>query len=204
MSASMTAHLDLLYMAENQAGAEILFNQAQNAFDTFGNRVVIIDTTLTTPPTSPNDGDVYVPAASSTGVWSTKDGLLAMAYGGAWAFFTPWQGLSAYIESCTAGSNERVWNGTAWAAPANPALLVIANITLTTPPGSPTDLATYQVATGGSGAWSGKDGDIAYWSCGAWIFYAPFEGLLATILSNSGGSEFRIWSGSAWVATSSL
>lgn len=47
---------------------------------------------------------------------------------------------------------------------------------LTAPPGSPANGDTYIVATGGSGAWAGKDKYIAHWFGGAWSTYAPKEG----------------------------
>lgn len=54
----------------------------------------------------------------------------------------------------------------------------VINITTATPPGSPADGDAYLVATGGTGAWSGKDGQVArYWMAGAvWEFGVPVVG----------------------------
>jgi len=45
-----------------------------------------------------------------------------------------------------------------------------------TPPGSPVDGDRYIVATGGTGAWLGKDTLIAAWQDGVWNFYSPRAG----------------------------
>jgi hypothetical protein len=44
---------------------------------------------------------------------------------------------------------------------------------LTAPPGSPAEGDCYLVATGGTGDWSGHDGDLAAYQGGAWRFYPP-------------------------------
>lgn len=48
---------------------------------------------------------------------------------------------------------------------------------LATPPGSPSAGDVYIVATSGTGDWSGKDGQIAYYF-GGWQFIVPNEGML--------------------------
>ena len=44
---------------------------------------------------------------------------------------------------------------------------------LATPPASPAAGDTYIVAATATGAWAGKDGQVAVWSGAAWVFYAP-------------------------------
>jgi len=73
----------------------------------------------------------------------------------------------------------------------------VINTTLTAPPGSPAVGDTYIVASGGSGVWSGWDGDVAIYADGAWYRLVAGEG-------------WRIWDqatesmivrvGSSWVA----
>lgn len=48
---------------------------------------------------------------------------------------------------------------------------------LATPPGSPTEGDVYIVAASATGAWTGREGDIAYYASGAWKFVDPNEGL---------------------------
>lgn len=66
-----------------------------------------------------------------------------------------------------------------------------------TPPASPVDGDRYIIATGGTGAWSGHDHEIAAFQDGAWAFFTPRPGWRAWIV---GESALRAWSGSAWVA----
>jgi hypothetical protein len=65
-----------------------------------------------------------------------------------------------------------------------------------TPPGSPIDGDTHIVGTFATGAWSGKDGKIAFYMQG-WSFITPVEGVIAY------GKDTDIiytYNGSAWAA----
>jgi hypothetical protein len=48
---------------------------------------------------------------------------------------------------------------------------------LTAPPGGESEGDSYLVDSGGTGAWSGKDGQVAVYISGGWFFLPPFEGL---------------------------
>lgn len=81
----------------------------------------------------------------------------------------------------------------------------VINMTTTTPPGSPANGDTYIVATGGTGAWSGKDNQIAYWAIdsqdgvvttGAWEFYAPMKGWM--VYNVADGYMYQ-WNNTSWV-----
>lgn len=52
---------------------------------------------------------------------------------------------------------------------------------LATPPGSPADGDCYLVAASGTGAWSGHDGDIAFYMNTSWLFIEVIEGYTAWI-----------------------
>lgn len=78
-------------------------------------------------------------------------------------------------------------------------LLVQAAVTAigtTTPPTLPGEGETHVLGSGASGAWAGRDGDIACWRDGAWVFVAPRPGWRVFDLS---GAALRIWDGTAWV-----
>lgn len=49
--------------------------------------------------------------------------------------------------------------------------------TLAVPPPAPVEADMWLVAAGASGAWSGKDGQIALWEAGGWVFLVPRLGL---------------------------
>ncbi len=71
----------------------------------------------------------------------------------------------------------------------------------TAPPASPTDGDTYLVHATATGAWAGKEGQIASCLDGAWRFHAPFAGLTAYI---AGEDKFLLFDGTAWVDISTL
>lgn len=71
-------------------------NQINGNFLTIGAllQIGVKDRDLTVAPSSPVDGDMYIPATGATGVWATKDGQLAIyrANLSAWEFFVPQNG----------------------------------------------------------------------------------------------------------------
>ena len=66
---------------------------------------------------------------------------------------------------------------------------------LSTPPGSPADGDCYLVKATGTGAWSGKDGKIAFYENTAWVFITAKEGMGAYINDED---VFVCYDGSAW------
>jgi len=59
--------------------------------------------------------------------------------------------------------------------------LSVRSRSLTAPPATPTDGDRYIVAAGATGAWTGRDGEIAVWIGGAWEFHAPRIGWLCYV-----------------------
>ena len=59
--------------------------------------------------------------------------------------------------------------------------LSIKDRDLTTPPGSPASGDTYIPAATATGAWTGKEGQIAVYDGAAWVFGVPREGWVASI-----------------------
>lgn len=74
--------------------------------------------------------------------------------------------------------------------------LAVLDTTLTAPPGSPTDGDRYIVGSGPTGAWAGKDLNIAYYADGVWQFAIPREGWQAYDIPNG---ALLVWNGSAWI-----
>jgi hypothetical protein len=66
---------------------------------------------------------------------------------------------------------------------------------LATPPGSPADGDCYLVAASGTGAWSGKDGQIAFRVNTAWAFITALEGFTAWVNDEN---AFIGYDGAAW------
>lgn len=75
--------------------------------------------------------------------------------------------------------------------------LSVKNTTLTAPPGSPVDGDRHLIASGATGAWLGKDLNVAMYSSGAWLFFAPRPGWR---LWDETGLRLLVWQTSSWVA----
>ncbi|VAW20850.1 hypothetical protein MNBD_ALPHA12-384 [hydrothermal vent metagenome] len=70
---------------------------------------------------------------------------------------------------------------------------------LVAPPASPAEGNRYIVATAATGAWAGKDNQIAAWQDGAWAFYAPSEGWLCWVANED---QLYAFSGTLWTKVS--
>ena len=75
--------------------------------------------------------------------------------------------------------------------------LRVASSALSTPPAAPNDGQCWIVAPGGTGAWLGRDLNVAAWQDGAWSFYAPNPGTIAYVDAIQGA---LLWNGTAWVS----
>lgn len=71
---------------------------------------------------------------------------------------------------------------------------------LTAPPGSPAEGDCYIVAATATGAWVGKEGQLAFYLGGAWAFVTPIEGTRAYLQDENGDYRFD---GAAWVSLGS-
>lgn len=74
--------------------------------------------------------------------------------------------------------------------------LSVKNTTLTAPPGSPADGDRYLIASGATGAWLGKDLNVAMYSSGTWLFFAPRPGWITW--DETGLRQF-VWQTSSWI-----
>jgi len=79
--------------------------------------------------------------------------------------------------------------------------LSVISTSLTAPPGSPVDGDRYIIGSGATGAWAGKDLNVALSSSGAWVFLVPKVGWQAWDTANS---IMLSWNGTAWVSASEL
>lgn len=68
---------------------------------------------------------------------------------------------------------------------------------LAAPPASPADEALYIVGASATGAWAGRDGQLAYWlvTAGAWQFITPKEGFFLHVNDED---VFYKFTGTAW------
>jgi len=131
-----TPNLNLPYIAAAQAQKHVTHNEAILALDAIV-QIAVVDRDLATPPSSPDEGDRYIVAATATGAWAGQETNIAAWQDGAWAFYAPGEGWLAWI------ADENVllaFDGSAWvgAAAALPDTLTIKDVRLKSAMGSPT------------------------------------------------------------------
>ena len=105
-----TPRAGLPQLSEGQAAKTVSINEALSKLEalTVGG---IISRTLTTPPASPVEGDLYIVPTSATGVWSGQATKIAHYLNGAWQFYTPASGWHLF----SIPDAKFVWfNGSAW------------------------------------------------------------------------------------------
>ncbi|MEP3477404.1 MAG: DUF2793 domain-containing protein [Hyphomicrobiales bacterium] len=105
-----TPHLNLPYISAAQAQKHVTHNEALRALDAIVH-LSVLDRDLSTPPTSPNEGDRFLVASNAIGDWSGQDHSVAAFQDGAWIFYTPNTGWLAWIvdEAILVG-----WDGSNW------------------------------------------------------------------------------------------
>lgn len=91
-----TPHLKLPTIWPSQAQKHVTVNEALAHLDALV-QLSVLDRDLTGPPSTPADGDRYIVAAAATGVWTGKEGNVAAFLDGAWTFFPPERGWTAWI-----------------------------------------------------------------------------------------------------------
>ena len=72
---------------------------------------------------------------------------------------------------------------------------------LKAPPAAPADGQRWIVGPGATGAWAGRDLNLAAWQDGAWSFFAPGRGTLAY---DAAAATLLFWTGTAWRPLASL
>lgn len=79
----------------NQGDTRTKYNQLIALIDAAAFGVTIINQTTTIPPVSPSDGDIYIPAATATGVWAGHEGHIAVfdEDSNVWLFVIPRGGM---------------------------------------------------------------------------------------------------------------
>lgn len=71
----------------------------------------------------------------------------------------------------------------------------VVSTSLTAPPGNPGDGQCWLVGAGATGAWAGKDRQVAAWQDGAWSFFVPKPG---TTVYAADRATLLAWSGTGW------
>ena len=88
-------HLKLPYLAAAQAQKHVTHNEALRRLDSLV-QLAVLDSSLTDPPATPEEGDRYIVAFAGTGDWAGHDDDVASFVDGAWDFATPEDGWLAF------------------------------------------------------------------------------------------------------------
>lgn len=91
-----TPRLTLPYIEAAQAQKHVTHNEALGLLDQLV-QAAVLDRDLSTPPSSPTEGDCYIPAAGATGAWAGKVGSLAYRRDGVWLFAAPKVGWMVWV-----------------------------------------------------------------------------------------------------------
>ena len=143
------------------------------------------------PPASPAIGNAWIVTAAPTGAFAAYANHVAGYTERGWVFAAPRIGQVVYSASplgffhfSTTGAWTAGLGATFADASISPAALLFAggpipviNATTTAPPGSPISGDAYVIASGASGAWSGKDNYVAIYFNAAWAYLAPRNGM---------------------------
>ena len=112
MASDRTTLLNLPYIAAAQAQKHVTHNDALNVLDALVQLSVLSDT-VSSPPSTPADGDRYIVPIGGTGAFSGIATRIASFQSGAWTNFVPQRGWVAYIVD---RGELRYFDGAAWQA----------------------------------------------------------------------------------------
>ncbi len=91
-----TPNLALPYILAAQAQKHVTHNEAIRALDCLV-QLAVESRALTAPPPGPADGSRFVVGAAATGDWEGQSGKIAAFQDGAWAFYAPKEGWTAWV-----------------------------------------------------------------------------------------------------------
>lgn len=83
-------------MVDGQELDAMQINDALIQFDAMTD-ICLLGQFVNTPPVSPADGDMYLLGGAPTGAWTGRAYKIAYCIDGGWRFYTPFNGLRAYV-----------------------------------------------------------------------------------------------------------
>lgn len=108
---SDTSRFKMPLLDAAQAQKHVTINESLVRADALAASAVISQS-LSTPPSTPGDGDVYIIGAGASGDWAGQDNEIGLFLNGGWEFITPWSGARFWLQDV---SNWIVYDGT-WIA----------------------------------------------------------------------------------------
>lgn len=107
-----SARLHLPFILPSQAQKHVTYNTAVERLDALV-QLVLEDVDVTTPPSLPEEGQVWALGAVPTDAWAGQSGQLAQWVSPGWAFYTPQEGWQAWNK---AAAQPTSYDGSAWVA----------------------------------------------------------------------------------------
>lgn len=107
---SVTARLNLPFLAAGQAQKELVHNEALQVIDLLV-AANVAEPPRNDPPTTPAIGTCYIIGTAPTGGWAGKPSQLAGWTSGGWRYIAPVEGMRANVQST--GLNA-VYRGGVW------------------------------------------------------------------------------------------
>jgi hypothetical protein len=109
-----TPNTGIPYVPENTQDPAAGLNLALNVIDALL-QTAVINMSLTAPPGSPSDGDLYIVASGATGAWAGQDNNLAryVAEGDFWQFYEA--GTNVHVVLNLDDGGLYAWTGSTWA-----------------------------------------------------------------------------------------
>ncbi|AIQ31629.1 hypothetical protein P40081_28455 [Paenibacillus sp. FSL P4-0081] len=91
--------------------AQKIKNEIELAKHNIEPQASVKDQNITAPPVSPAEADRYIIPAGASGAWAGKTSQIAEYTSGAWVYYVPAVGWTAYVDD-----EQKIysWNGTAW------------------------------------------------------------------------------------------
>jgi hypothetical protein len=193
-----TPNLALPYIASAQAQKHVTHNEAIRALDALV-QLAVIDRDLTTPPTTPANGDRYIVGPSPSGAWLGHANKIAAWQDGAWAFLTPREGWLAWVAD---EDQLYAFTGSAWAPATTPALNPVPLVGINTTADTTNRLAVSSAASLFNHAGAGhqlKLNKAADTDTAALLFQTGFSGRAEIGTAGDDTLRFKVSAdGNAW------
>lgn len=107
-----TPNLSLTTWDTGNTQPELLYNSLLALVDSLVPTPTVTDKDLTSPPSSPALGSLYIVGSPATGLWAGKENhLVAYTYANAWMFFAPKEGWLSYVVD---EDKQYRYDGTEW------------------------------------------------------------------------------------------
>lgn len=93
--ADETPRLTIPYILASQSQKEVTHNEGLNLLDIFI-QPAVETASLSTPPGSPGEGELWIIGSSPTGGWAGHEDDIARFIDGGWSFHAPFEGMAVW------------------------------------------------------------------------------------------------------------